>query len=107
MSDAAKVRARAVFQRAHKLYKERGLTTERVALLNAWKGFEDAHGREEDKEGLAKQMPRRVKKRRKLDDESFEEYMDYVFPADDAGSAGLSRLLANASKWKQAQTGGS
>lgn len=106
ISDAAKARARAVFQRAHKLYKERSLTTERVALLNAWKGFEDAHGSEQEKESLAKQMPRRVKKRRKLDDESFEEYMDYVFPADDAGSAGLSRLLANASKWKQAQAGG-
>ena len=103
ISDAAKARARKVFERAHKLYKDRGLVEERVALLNAWKGFEDAQGSEEDKEKVAKQMPRRVKKRRKLDDDSFEEYMDYVFPADDQSSANLSKLMAMASKWKKEQ----
>lgn len=48
-------------------------------------------------------MPRRVKKRRKLDDDSFEEYMDYVFPADDQSAANMSKLLAMAHQWKQAQ----
>jgi crooked neck len=48
-------------------------------------------------------MPRKVKKRRKLDDDSFEEYVDYVFPADDESAANLSRLLANAQRWKMAQ----
>jgi crooked neck len=48
-------------------------------------------------------MPRKVKKRRKLDDDSFEEYVDYVFPADDESAAKLSKLLANAQKWKMAQ----
>ncbi|CAK4032817.1 Pre-mRNA-splicing factor clf1 [Lecanosticta acicola] len=103
ISDAAKARARKVFERAHKVYKDRGLVEERVALLNAWKGFEDAQGGEEDKEKVAKQMPRRVKKRRKLDDDSFEEYMDYVFPADDQSSANLSKLMAMAQKWKKEQ----
>lgn len=46
-------------------------------------------------------MPRRVKKRRKLDDDSFEEYMDYVFPADDDSAAKMSKLLQMAHKWKQ------
>nr|OQO23145.1 Pre-mRNA-splicing factor clf1 [Rachicladosporium sp. CCFEE 5018] len=101
ISDAAKSRARAVFTRASKLYKDRDLTSERVALLNAWKGFEDVHGRPEDQEALAKQMPRRIKKRRKLDDDSFEEYMDYVFPADDEGAAKLGKLLAAAQKFKR------
>ena len=103
VSEASKKRARAIFQRAHKLYKDQGLTEERVQLLNAWKSFEDTHGTEEDKEKLAKQMPRRVKKRRKLDDDSFEEYMDYVFPADDETSASMNKLLLRAQKWKQAQ----
>jgi crooked neck len=103
ISDAAKARARAVFQRAHKLYKSRDLTFERVALLNAWKSFEDAHGSDEDKEAIAKQMPRKVKKRRRLDDDSFEEYMDYVFPADDAGAAKMSKLMAQAQAWKRQQ----
>ena len=103
ISEAAKARARKVFDRAHKLYKDQSLTEERVALLNAWKSFEDTHGSEEDKEKLAKQMPRRVKKRRRLDDDSFEEYMDYVFPADDESSASLSKLMLAAQNWKKKQ----
>ncbi|WPG99582.1 Pre-mRNA-splicing factor clf1 [Acrodontium crateriforme] len=103
VSVASIIRARNIFQRAHKLYKEQSLTEERVALLNAWKSFEDTHGSDDDKEKLAKQMPRRVKKRRKLDDDSFEEYMDYVFPADDEGSAKLSKLAMMAQKWKREQ----
>jgi crooked neck len=106
ISDAAKARARSVFQRAHKLYKSRDLTAERVALLNAWKSFEDAHGGDEDKEAIAKQMPRKVKKRRRLDDDSFEEYMDYVFPADDAGAAKMSKLMAKAQAWRREQEAG-
>lgn len=104
VSAASVARARGVFERAHKLYKERELKDERVALLNAWKSFEDTHGSEEEKEKLAKQMPRKVKKRRKLDDESFEEYMDYVFPADDEGSAKMSKLMMMAQRWKQEQS---
>ena len=106
ISDEAKSRARAVFDRAHKLYREKELKEERVALLNAWKSFEDTHGSEEDKEKIAKQMPRRVKKRRRLDDDSFEEFMDYVFPADDEGSAKMSKLMAAAQRWKKEQEGG-
>ena len=48
-------------------------------------------------------MPRKVKKRRKLDDDSFEEYMDYVFPADDESAAKMSKLLAMAYNWKKAE----
>ena len=103
ISDAAKTRARAIFSRAHTLYRDKDLKEERVALLNAWKSFEDTHGSEADKEALAKQMPRRVKKRRRLDDDSFEEYMDYVFPADDEGSRKMSKLMLAAQKWKREQ----
>jgi uncharacterized protein (DUF3820 family) len=46
-------------------------------------------------------MPRRVKKRRRLDDDSFEEYLDYVFPKDDEGAAKLGRLMEMAEKWKR------
>ncbi|KAK4635988.1 Pre-mRNA-splicing factor clf1 [Fulvia fulva] len=101
VSDAAKARARKIFERAHKLYKDNSLVEERAALLNAWKGFEETHGGEQDQEKVSKQMPRRVKKRRKLDDDSFEEYMDYVFPADDESSAKMSKLMMMAQKWKQ------
>ena len=48
-------------------------------------------------------MPRKVKKRRRLDDDSFQEYMDYVFPADDESAAKISKLLMMAQQWKEAQ----
>ena len=67
------------------------------------KSFETIHGSPTDIENIDKQMPRKVKKRRKLDDDSFEEYVDYVFPADDASAANLAKFMANAYKWK-AQT---
>ena len=95
VSEEAKTRARAVFRRADKVMREREIKEDRVALLNAWKSFEDMHGDEEDREKVEKMMPRRVKKRRRLDDDSFEEYMDYVFPADDESAARMSKLLAS------------
>ena len=76
---------------------------QRVALLNAWKSFEQTHGSEEDLGNVEKQMPRRVKKRRKLGENEFEEYMDYVFPADDESAAKMSKLLQMAQKWKKEQ----
>lgn len=101
VSEEAKGRARKIFERAYKSMKEKGLKEERVALLNAWKSFEGTHGSKEDIEKVERQMPRRVKKRRKLDDDSFEEYMDYVFPADDQAAANMSKLLAMAHQWKE------
>jgi crooked neck len=76
--------------------------------LQAWQGFEETYGGEEEKGKLAKQMPRRIKKRRKLDDESFEEFLDYVFPADaeESGGKGLSKLLADAEKFKREREAG-
>ncbi|KAJ4991317.1 pre-mRNA-splicing factor clf1 [Stagonosporopsis vannaccii] len=103
VSDAAKARARALFERAHKRMKDKDLKEDRVALLNAWKSFEAIHGSPEDQEKINKQMPRKVKKRRKLDDDSFEEYVDYIFPADDESAAKLAKLMANAQKWKAAK----
>lgn len=100
VSEAAKARARNIFERAHKRMKDKDLKEDRVALLNAWRSFENTHGSAEDIEKIEKQMPRKVKKRRKLDDDSFEEYLDYVFPADDESAAKLSQFMANVYKWK-------
>ena len=119
VSEEAKRRARAVFDRAHRVFKEKEMKEEvsisqpwhcwrshfdclqRVELLNAWRSFEHTHGSAEDIDKIEKQMPRRVKKRRKLDDDRYEEYMDYVFPADDQQAANLSKLLQHAHQWKQ------
>jgi crooked neck len=81
--------------------KDGDLKEERVTLLNAWLSFEKTHGAEEDIEKVQKQMPRKTKRRRKLDDDSYEEYIDYVFPADDVQAQKLSNFLAMAQSWKQ------
>lgn len=101
VSEEAKARARKVFERAHKSMRDKELKEERVSLLNAWLSFERTHGSAEDVEAVQKQMPRKTKRRRRLDDDSYEEYIDYVFPADDQQTKNLSNILAMAQKWKQ------
>ncbi|KAF3802958.1 Pre-mRNA-splicing factor CLF1 [Colletotrichum gloeosporioides] len=101
ISDIAKTRARKVFERAHKSMREKDLKEESVTLLNAWLSFERMHGAEDNVEKVQKLMPRKTKRRRRLEDDSFEEYIDYVFPADDKQSQNLSNLLAMAQAWKQ------
>jgi len=119
VSEVAKARARKVFERALTSMKDKELkeevclpqshqsdqmltTLQRVSLLNAWLSFERTHGSEEDIGKVQKQMPRKTKRRRKLDDDSYEEYIDYVFPADDRQTEKLSNFLAMAQSWKQA-----
>ena len=101
VSDTAKARARKIFERGLKGMKDKDLKEERVTLLNAWLSFERTHGTAEDIEKVQKQMPRKTKRRRKLDDDSYEEYIDYVFPADDLQTQKLSNFLAMAQSWKQ------
>ena len=101
ISEAAKERARRVFERAHKSMKEKDLKEERVSLLNAWLSFERTHGSDEDVDKVQKHMPRRVKRRRRLEDDTFEEYIDYVFPADDEQKQDQLKMLAMAQAWKQ------
>ncbi|KAI0490056.1 cell cycle control protein [Xylaria cf. heliscus] len=101
VSEEAKARARKVFERAYKSMKEKDLKEERVSLLNAWLSFERTHGSDEDAEKVQKQMPRKTKRRRRLEDDTFEEYIDYVFPADDEHRQDISKMLAMASAWKE------
>ncbi|EFQ28723.1 hypothetical protein CGRA01v4_10126 [Colletotrichum graminicola] len=101
ISNEAKARARKVFERAHKSMRDKDLKEEAVTLLNAWLSFERTHGAADDVEKVQKLMPRKTKRRRRLDDDSFEEYIDYVFPADDKQTQNLSNLLAMAQAWKQ------
>ncbi|KAJ0159415.1 Pre-mRNA-splicing factor CLF1 [Colletotrichum tanaceti] len=101
ISNEAKARARNVFERAHKRMREKDLKEEAVTLLNAWLSFERTHGVDDDVAKVQKLMPRKTKRRRRLDDDSFEEYIDYVFPADDKQTQNLTNLLAMAQAWKQ------
>ena len=103
ISDEAKARARKVFERGYKSMKEKGLVDERVTLLNAWKAFENTHGSSEDLEKVEKQMPKRVKKRRKVDEGEFEEYLTWTFPEDNEVNPNLFDLMRRAQEWKKTQ----
>ena len=80
---------------------------QRVMLLEAWRDFETAHGDPDSQERVKRKLPKKVKKRRKiqLEDGSeggWEEYWDYIFPEDDASAPGL-KLLELAKQWKRRQ----
>ncbi|KAK9770718.1 hypothetical protein SCAR479_12607 [Seiridium cardinale] len=100
-SEEAKDRARKVFDRAHQRMKEQELKEDRVSLLNSWLAFERTYGSGEDIDKVQKQMPRRTKRRRRLEDDTYEEYIDYVFPADDEQKQDIMNMMAMAQAWNQ------
>ena len=74
-------------------------------LLEAWSDFESEEGDEKSQAQVGDLMPRRVKKRRKIEtedgsDQGWEEYFDYIFPEDEAAKPNL-KLLAMAKMWKK------
>merc|ERR1711976_633140 len=78
---------------------------ERLMLLEAWSDFESEEGDEKSQAQVGDLMPRRVKKRRKIEtedgsDQGWEEYFDYIFPEDEAAKPNL-KLLAMAKMWKK------
>lgn len=109
-SPDAVARARAIYERAEVSMKEQRLKDERVVLHEAWRDFEEKHGDDAARDAIAKRMPRKIKKRRRVESgeeeggaENWEEYYDYVFPADEAKEAPNLKLLAMAHRWKQQQ----
>lgn len=103
VSEGVKERARAVFKRAWESLRLRHRNEDRVVLNDAWLQFEQTYGTPETIEKVEKQAPQMVKKRKKLDDGSIEEYLDYVFPTDEADKP-LSKFLDMAKKWKEAKS---
>ncbi|PPR00333.1 hypothetical protein CVT24_004616 [Panaeolus cyanescens] len=100
--------ARQVFERAYKDLKNKQLKSERVALLNAWKLFEEAHGNAEEVKKVEGMMPI-VTKKRIVDAETGQTVEDYVLVfADDEKESNPStfKFLQMAHAWKQAAGGG-
>ncbi|KAH6926402.1 hypothetical protein HPB50_018109 [Hyalomma asiaticum] len=95
--------ARTIFERANKELRNSAEKEERLMLLEAWAD----HGDEQSQESVAKQMPKKVKKRRRIVNEDgseagWEEYFDYIFPTDETAKPHL-KLLEIAKKWKKQQ----
>eukprot|EP00094_Tigriopus_californicus_P008530 TCALIF_08221-PA protein Name:"Similar to crn Protein crooked neck (Drosophila melanogaster)" AED:0.25 eAED:0.25 QI:58/0.5/0.2/0.8/0.75/0.6/5/0/718 len=104
--DKATARARRIYEEANNSLREVQTAEKepRVMLLEAWREFEREHGEDTDLKRVMDLMPRRVKKRRKIetDNESagWEEYFDYIFPEDESAKPNL-KLLAMAKMWKK------
>merc|ERR1711990_386091 len=99
------LQARHVFEEANKALRQAREKEERLMLLEAWADFETEEGDEKSQAQVGDLMPRRVKKRRKIEtddgsDQGWEEYFDYIFPEDEAAKPNL-KLLAMAKMWKK------
>ena len=111
--DDAIERGRQIFARADKVLKDVASKDEvcspllgskaliltipqRAALLQSWQTFELQYGDDEHIDAINGKLPELVKKRRRLDDNSFEEYEDWVFPGDDEGIGRATNLLSMA-----------
>ncbi|KAF7311011.1 Pre-mRNA splicing factor [Mycena chlorophos] len=98
--------ARQVFQRAYKDLKDKPLKSERVALLEVWKTFEESNGTADDVVKVQGMMPivskRRMSMRRPV--RPSKVHWDMVF-ADNEREANPTSFafLRNAHLWKNAQ----
>ncbi len=82
----------------------------RLMLLEAWRDFEEENGEDEDRKKVRDLMPKRIKKRRRIEQDEdapggqdvggWEEYFDYIFPEDEGAKPNL-KLLAMAKMWKK------
>jgi crooked neck len=105
--------ARRVFEDAEKFYKTseaKELKEERASLLEAWREFERSFGDAQSLQDVTAKLPKKVKKKRLLTtddghDAGWEEYYDYIFPADEAAQSGVMALLAKARAWKKQKMG--
>ena len=94
-----------MYEEANKKLRQGQEKEERLMLLEAWKEFEKEEGDEKTRKVVQDLLPRRIKKRRKIQsedgmDQGWEEYFDYIFPEDEAAKPNL-KLLAMAKMWKK------
>ncbi|KAF5378886.1 hypothetical protein D9615_006985 [Tricholomella constricta] len=97
--------AREVFERGYNDLKAKSLKSERVALLEVWKTFEETHGTEAEVAKVQGMMPI-VSKRRHVDKETGEtvEDWDLVFADDEREANPTSfKFLQMAHAWKTSQ----
>ncbi|KXS18003.1 pre-mRNA-splicing factor clf1 [Gonapodya prolifera JEL478] len=98
--------ARRIFDRAQNVLKRKGPDSkeERVVLMESWREFERTYGDADSQGKIEAKMPKVVKKRRRVEDTgAWEEYMDYVFPDDEAEQKPALKLLQMAHLWKRQQ----
>ena len=65
-SEESVTRARRVYERANQALRSVSSKEERVVLLEAWKAFEEKYGDDESRQKLQQRLPRRVKRRQRI-----------------------------------------
>jgi crooked neck len=106
-SVAEVARSRALLLKAFALFKTPSTHEQRYLVFEQWSELEAEVGDEQAIAEVKKNVPRKVKKRRKIvtddgTDAGWEEYFDYVFP-DEEDSKPHLRLLEAARRWKEQQ----
>merc|ERR1711862_619876 len=97
-------RCREALESGVRHFKAENRPEERAMLLEHWAKVEEEKGDEQSLDAIQKRQPKRVKKRRTIPGEdgqdTYEEYMDYVFPDDKPEQPNL-KILEMAHAWKK------
>jgi len=106
-TESSVMHARVLFQKANKDLRSCQEKEQRLMLLESWKDFEEEFGTKDSEEKVEKLMPRKVTRRRQVTSDDgaqtrWEEYIDYIFPDDEAAKPSLL-LLAKAKEWVKKQ----
>ncbi|XP_048191671.1 crooked neck-like protein 1 [Perognathus longimembris pacificus] len=101
-------RCRQIYEEANQTMRNCEDKEDRLLLLESWRSFEDEFGTVSEKDRVNKLMPKKAKKRRKVQTDygseaAWEEYYDYIFPEDAAANLANLKLLAMAKHWKKQQ----
>merc|ERR1712048_58250 len=95
---------REALEKGSRHFKAENRPEERAMLLEHWLKVEQELGDDRTVEAIQKRQPKRVKKRRTIPGEdgqdTYEEYMDYVFPDDKPEQQNL-KILEMAHAWKK------
>ncbi|KAL9055213.1 MAG: hypothetical protein Q9162_003706 [Coniocarpon cinnabarinum] len=102
-------RARKIFTRAGTSFKasdDAETHEQRAQLLEKWLAFERECGDAESLAEVEKKQPRKAKKRRKVGEGEWEEYVAWIFPEDQETNGALVGLMERARLWKKQQEEG-
>jgi crooked neck len=98
--------ARNILKKAESFFKISQNKEDRALLLEQWLDIENEIGNEECISEIQNKLPKKVKKKRKLqstnEDAGYEEYLDYIFPDEEQESRN-NKILSIAQKWKLQQ----
>jgi len=98
--------AREIYQRAFVVLKDPQRVEERVQLIEKWREFEEIVGDDETRAFVDKNIPEKIKKKRKIitntgEEAGWEEYYDHIFPDTASTARPKLKLLAAAKEWQK------